>query len=485
MQAVIDWLTDALYSYWLVYLLVGVGLWFTVRTGVVQVRLFPAMLRQVLSSRSDAEGGISSFQAFAVGLASRVGTGNIAGVAVALTLGGPGAIFWMWVVALVGMATAFVEATLAQVFKVRADDGSYRGGPAYYIERGLGSRRWGVVFALLLVFTFGFAFNMVQANTIAVTFEASHGVPVAWTAVVLVVLAAPVLFGGVRRVARVAELALPLMAGAYLLLALVVVLLNLGAVPDAFGQILRGALGLDSALAGTAGGILAAVLNGTKRGLFSNEAGMGSAPNAAATATVSHPAKQGLIQSLGVFVDTILVCSATALLVLLAGPDVYVPGATGGAEGAALTSAAVAHELGGWTTWLMSVVVFTFAFSSVLGNYSYAEVNLTFLGIRGRALTALRTLVLAAVGLGSLLALTTVWSLADIAMALMATVNLVAILLLSRWALGTLADYRAARAAGTDARFVGHGNALLPGDVPGDVWAPGVRDGALPARSLG
>ncbi|WP_136520657.1 alanine/glycine:cation symporter family protein [Cellulomonas telluris] len=485
MQAVIDWLTDALYSYWLVYLLVGVGLWFTVRTGVVQVRLFPAMLRQVLSSRSDAEGGISSFQAFAVGLASRVGTGNIAGVAVALTLGGPGAIFWMWVVALVGMATAFVEATLAQVFKVRADDGSYRGGPAYYIERGLGSRRWGVVFALLLVFTFGFAFNMVQANTIAVTFEASHGVPVAWTAVVLVVLAAPVLFGGVRRVARVAELALPLMAGAYLLLALVVVLLNLGAVPDAFGQILRGAFGLDSALAGTAGGILAAVLNGTKRGLFSNEAGMGSAPNAAATATVSHPAKQGLIQSLGVFVDTILVCSATALLVLLAGPDVYVPGATGGPEGAALTSAAVAHELGGWTTWLMSVVVFTFAFSSVLGNYSYAEVNLTFLGIRGRALTALRTLVLAAVGLGSLLALTTVWALADIAMALMATVNLVAILLLSRWALGTLADYRAARAAGTDARFVGHGNALLPGDVPGDVWAPGVRDGALPARSLG
>ncbi|QGQ19898.1 amino acid carrier protein [Cellulomonas sp. JZ18] len=485
MQAVIDWLTDALYSYWLVYLLVGVGLWFTVRTGFVQVRLFPAMLRQVLSSRSDAQGGISSFQAFAVGLASRVGTGNIAGVAVALTLGGPGAIFWMWVVALVGMATAFVEATLAQVFKVRADDGSYRGGPAYYIERGLGSRRWGVVFALLLVFTFGFAFNMVQANTIAVTFEASHGVPVAWTAVVLVVLAAPVLFGGVRRVARVAEVALPLMAGAYLLLALVVVLLNLGAVPDAFGQILRGAFGLDSALAGTAGGILAAVLNGTKRGLFSNEAGMGSAPNAAATATVSHPAKQGLIQSLGVFVDTILVCSATALLVLLAGPEVYVPGATGGAEGAALTSAAVAHELGGWTTWLMSVVVFTFAFSSVLGNYSYAEVNLTFLGIRGRALTALRTLVLAAVGLGSLLALTTVWSLADIAMALMATVNLVAILLLSRWALGTLADYRAARAAGADARFVGHGNALLPGDVPGDVWAPGVRDGALPARSLG
>lgn len=485
MDAAIGWLSNALYSYWLVYVLVGAGVWFTVRTGFVQVRWFGAMLRQVLSSRSDAEGGISSFQAFAVGLASRVGTGNIAGVAVALTLGGPGAIFWMWVVAAVGMATAFVEATLAQVFKVRAEDGSYRGGPAYYIQRGLGSRRWGVVFALLLVFTFGFAFNMVQANTIADTLDASHGVPVAWTAVGLVVLAAPVLFGGVRRVARVAEVGLPVMAGAYLLLALVVVLLNLGAVPDVLGQILRGAFGLDPALAGTAGGVLAAVLNGTKRGLFSNEAGMGSAPNTAATATVSHPVKQGLIQSLGVFVDTVLVCSATAFLVLLAGPDVYVPGETGDTAGAALTSAAVAHELGTWTTPLMTVVVFTFAFSSVLGNYSYAEVNLTFLGVRGRMLTALRTLVLLAVGAGALLALQTVWTLADVAMGLMATVNLVAILLLSRWATGTLADYRAARAAGTDARFVGHGNPLLPGDVPGDVWAPGVRDGAVPARSLG
>lgn len=472
LQAGLDWLTNALYTYWLVYLLVGVGIWFTVRTGVVQVRLFPAMLRQVAASRSGAEGGISSFQAFAVGLASRVGTGNIAGVAVALTLGGPGAVFWMWVVAAVGMATALVEATLAQVFKVRDPDGSFRGGPAYYIQRGLGSRRWGVVFALLLVVTFGFAFNMVQANTIADTLQASHGVPVAWTAVGLMLLAAPVLFGGVRRVARVAEVMLPVMAAAYLLLALVIVLLNASTLPEVLGQILRGAFGLDSALAGTAGGILAAVLNGAKRGLFSNEAGMGSAPNAAATATVSHPVKQGLVQSLGVFVDTMLVCSATAFIILSAGPDVYVPGQTDQSAGAALTSAAVAHELGTWTTWPMTMLIFVFAFSSVLGNYSYAEVNLTFLGVRGRALTTLRTLVLAAVGFGSLLALTTVWAVADVAMALMATVNLVAILLLSRWALGALADYRRAEAAGTEPRFVGHGNPLLPGDVPGDVWAP-------------
>ena len=479
LQVGIDWLTNALYSYWLVYVLVGVGLWFSVRTGFVQVRLFPAMVRQLFSSRAGSAGGISSFQAFAVGLASRVGTGNIAGVAVALTLGGPGAVFWMWVVAAVGMATALVEATLAQVFKVRAPDGSYRGGPAYYIQRGLGSYRWGAVFAVLLVVTFGFAFNMVQANTIADTLSANHELPVSWTAVGLMVFAAPVLFGGVRRVARVAEVVVPLMAGLYLLLALVVVALNLPALPEVVGAILRGAFGLDSALAGTGGGLLAAVLNGTKRGLFSNEAGMGSAPNIAATATVSHPVKQGLVQSLGVFVDTMLVCSATAFIVLSAGPDVYVPGETGANAGAALTSAALTHELGDWVAVPMTVLVFTFAFSSVLGNYSYAEVNLTYLGIRGRALTALRTLVLAAVGIGSLLALTTVWALADIAMAFMATVNLVAILLLSRWALGALADYLAARRAGTDERFVGQGNPLLPGDVPGDVWAAGARDGPV------
>lgn len=473
--------TDTLYTHWLIYVLVGIGLWFTVRSRAVQVRMFPAMIREVVSSRSGAEGGISSFQAFAIGLASRVGTGNIAGVAVALTLGGPGAVFWMWVVAAVGMATALVEATLAQMFKVRDADGSYRGGPAYYIQRGLGSRRWGVVFAVLLVFTFGFAFNMVQANTIADTLDSSHGIPVGWTALGLMVLAAPVLFGGVRRVARVAEVMLPLMAGAYLLLALVIVGMNLTAVPEVIGQILRGAFGLDTALAGTAGGILAAVLNGARRGLFSNEAGMGSAPNTAATATVSHPVKQGLVQSFGVFVDTMLVCTATAFIVLSAGPDVFVPGRTDQSAGAVLTTDAVVHELGGWTVGVMTVIVFVFAFSSVLGNYAYAEVNLTFLRVRGRMLTVLRFGVLAAVGIGSLSALSTVWAIADIAMALMATVNLVAILLLSRWALGALADYRAARVAGGERRFVGHANPLLPGDIAGDVWAEGAVDGVVPA----
>ncbi|SDS34443.1 alanine or glycine:cation symporter, AGCS family [Paraoerskovia marina] len=471
-EAVIDPLSNLLYSYVLIYVLLGAGVYFTIRTRFVQVRLFGLMLRVVGGSTDDAKDGISSFQAFAVGLASRVGTGNIAGVAVALTLGGPGAIFWMWMVALVGMATAFVEATLGQMYKVRSDDGSFRGGPAYYIQRGLGSRRWGMVFAVLLIFAFGFAFNMVQANTISDVLGAAGGVSPAWTAVLLMIIVAPILYGGIRRIATFAGYVLPFMAGAYLLLALVVVVTNLGAVPEVFRQIVDGAFGLDEALAGTAGGVLAAVLNGVKRGLFSNEAGMGSAPNAAATATVSHPAKQGLVQSLGVFVDTIVVCSATAFIILIAGPSVYQPGVTGEAAGASLTQAAVAAELGTWTTWPMTILVFVFAFSSILGNYSYAEGNLTFLGVRGRALTGLRTLVLASVGVGALATLTTAWALADVAMAFMALVNLVAIVLLGRWAIGALKDYESMRRRGVDEQFVGVGNPNLPGDLPGDVWTP-------------
>ena len=474
--SLIDPVSNFLYTYVLIYLLVGAGIYFTVRTRAVQVRLARQMWRLIVGSRGHAEGGISSFQAFCVGLASRVGTGNIVGVAIALTLGGPGAIFWMWVVAFLGMATAFIESTLAQMFKVRDPDGSYRGGPAYYIQRGLGSRGFGVLFAILLIFAFGFAFNMVQANTISEALG-GHGVSAPWTAVGLMILAAPVLFGGVRRVASVSGVLLPIMALAYVALALVVVLLNVSEIPQVFATIIDGAFGLDQAAAGTAGGILAALLNGVKRGLFSNEAGMGSAPNTAATATVSHPAKQGLIQSLGVFVDTMVVCSATAFMILVAGPTVYDPGATGDAAGASLTTSAVAEALGTWTTPLMTILIFVFAFSSVLGNYSYAEVNLTFLGVHGKALTALRTLVLAAVGMGALLSLDVVWALADIAMALMAIVNLVAISLLGKWAFGALRDYETkVRDGRGDDRFVGAGNPLLPGDLPGLVWAPGGTD---------
>ncbi|PPK97201.1 AGCS family alanine or glycine:cation symporter [Kineococcus xinjiangensis] len=467
-QNLIDPVSDVLWTYVLVYVLLGVGLYFGIRTRFVQVRLFGRMLRQVASSRTGAEGGISSFQAFAVGLASRVGTGNIAGVAIALTLGGPGAIFWMWVVALVGMATALVESTLAQVFKVPAADGTFRGGPAYYIERGLNSRGGGVLFAVLLIFTFGFAFNMVQANTISGVLAEGHGVGEGWTALLLIALTAPVVFGGVRRIARVAEVVAPLMALVYLLLALVVVATNITAMGDVLVQIVTAAFGFGEAAAGITGGIAAALLNGAKRGLFSNEAGMGSAPNAAATATTSHPVKQGLVQSLGVFVDTIVVCSATAFIILSAGPEVYTPGSD--VEGATLTQAAVAHELGTGLTPVMTLLVFVFAFSSVLGNYSYAEVNMSYLRARPVSLLVFRTLVVALVGAGAVLELTVVWALADVAMGLMALVNLVAIVLLGKWALGALRDFERQARRGEDPVFRAVGNPDLPADLPGGVW---------------
>lgn len=468
-QYVIDPVSGFLWTYVLVYVLLGVGLYLGIRTRFVQVRLFGRMVRQIGSSRSDAEGGISSFQAFCVGLASRVGTGNIAGVAIALTLGGPGAIFWMWVVALVGMATALIEATLAQIFKVRAPDGSFRGGPAFYIERGLGSRRGGVLFAVLLIFTFGIAFNMVQANTIADVLDGGHGVSTGWSAIGLMVLTAPVVFGGVRRIARVAEIMLPAMALAYVLLALVIIAMNLGRVGTVLGEIFSAAFGVGEAAAGITGGVAAALLNGAKRGLFSNEAGMGSAPNAAATATTSHPVKQGLVQSAGVFVDTIVVCSATAFIILFAGDAVYTPGSE--TDGASLTQAAVVHELGQGATWVMSVLVFVFAFSSVLGNYSYAEVNMSFLRARRVTLVVFRLVVVAVVGAGAMLDLTAVWALADVAMGLMALVNLVAIVLLGRWALGALRDFERQARTGADPVFRSTGNSDLPRELPDSVWA--------------
>jgi AGCS family alanine or glycine:cation symporter len=468
-SSLIDPISRLLWNYVLVYLLIGAGLWFTVRTRAVQFRLVPEMLRTMLGSRGGADGGISSFQAFAVGLASRVGTGNIAGVAIAITLGGPGAVFWMWVVGLVGMATGFVEATLAQLYKVRWPDASFRGGPAYYIQRGLGSRKGGMLFAVLLVFTFGVAFNMVQANTISDVLASAHTVDKTTTAIVLAVLTAPVVFGGVRRIAKVAELVLPVFALVYVLMAVLIVVLNIHELPRVLSDIVQGAFGLNPALAGTAGGITAAMLNGAKRGLFSNEAGMGSAPNAAATATVDHPVKQGLVQSLGVFVDTIVICSATAFIILVAGPEVYVPGQTGDAAGASLTQKAVAASLGDWTTWLMTLLIFVFAFPSVLGNYSYAEVNLDVLGAKERGLTIFRLVVIGAVLLGAIVALEAVWAIADVAMGFMALVNLTAILLLGKWAFAALRDYERQRTAHRSPVFSAS-TAELPGTLPGDIW---------------
>ena len=464
-QDVIDPISAALWGWVLIYLLLAAGVWFTVRTRAVQLRHFGHLFSVVLGSRTGASGGISSFQAFCVGLASRVGTGNIAGVAIALTLGGPGAIFWMWVVALLGMATAFAEATLAQLFKVPAGDGSFRGGPAYYIANGLGSRRWGAVFAVLLIFTFGIAFNAVQANTIAVVLRDAHTVPVHATGVILVLLAAPVVYGGVRRVARVAEIVLPVMALAYVGLALAIVGLHAGRLPGVVWLIVQSAFGLGPAAAGVAGGVTAAMLNGVKRGLFSNEAGMGSAPNAAATATVAHPAMQGFVQALGVFIDTMVICSTTAFIILLSGG--FDPEHPRAVVGASLTQAAVTLNFGVAGQWFMTAIVFAFAFSSVLGNYSYAEVNLDFLRVRRTTFSGFRIVVLLAVLAGSLTALPLVWAIADVAMGLMALVNIVAIVALSRWVTAALADYEAALMARREPVFKAAACPALP---------PGPRD---------
>lgn len=465
---------DAIYTFVLIGLLVATGVYLTWRTRVVQVRLFASMLRYVTRSRRGADGGISSFQAFAIGMATRIGIGNITGVAIALILGGPGAIFWMWLVSLVGMATSFAEATLAQVFKVRATDGTFRGGPAWYIARGLGSRRWGTAFAILLVLSMALAMPMVQANTIAGTVEHSHGVPTWVTALVLVVLTALVVFGGVKAVARVAEIMTPAMALGYVVIALAVIALNLETVPQFFADIFAGAFGLRPGLAGVGGGVVAAILNGVRRGLFSNEAGMGTNPNAAATATVAHPVHQGLIQSLGVFVDTMFVCTATAFIILAAG--VLEPGVTPLSAGAELTTVAVTGQLGAWMGWPMTVMIFFFGFSSILGAFAYAEVNLDFLHAGGRARRLLRATVVTTTGLGSLLALQTVWALMDTAMAVITVVNLVGLVLLAPWVVGALRDYeRQTRGVGRggaadEARFVSTGNADLPRDLDG-VWA--------------
>ena len=474
-----DWITMHL----TIVILIGVGLFLTGRSVVVQVRLFPEMIRTVLGSRKGADGGISSFQAFAISLAARVGIGNVFGVAAALLMGGPGAIFWMWVVALVGMATAFFEATLAQIFKVRHSDGSFRGGPAYYIKRGMKSRVMANVFAVITVITCGVVITSVQSNAIAGTLTTAFGesarqpLPGAGgfsaaqltVAGLIFVFSAMVIFGGIRTVARVTEWMAPIMATVDVIMVAIICLMNISQFGTVLGQIFSSAFTVDSTVGGLGGGIIAAMINGTKRGLFSNEAGQGTAPNAAATATVSHPVRQGLIQSLGVFIDTIVVCTATAFVILLAGPDVW------GGEGvdpSNLTTLAVANELGAWTIVPMAILIFVLAYSSVIAAYVYSDTNMSFVfGDARWATWTVRVVCVASATIGALLSLDVVWNAVDIAMAVMTITNLVALVFLSRWVIGALLDYQLQRSAGVeDPVFVGRNNPLLPRDVPGNVW---------------
>ena len=472
LQVIADWITVHI----TMWVLIATGLFLTVATRGVQLRHLGTMLRQVGGSRGGARGGISSFQAFAISLAARVGVGNVFGVAAALLMGGPGAIFWMWVVALVGMATAFFEATLAQMFKVRHTDGSFRGGPAYYMARGLRSRALGVVFAGLTIFTCGFSIIMVQSNAVAGVIGPGSplNLPPSVAAAVLVGLAALVILGGVRRVARVTEWMAPIMALVYVVMAVVIVALHITQLPGLLASIVSSAFGPAPFAGGVTGGIVAALTNGTRRGLFSNEAGQGTAPFAAATATVAHPVQQGLIQSLGVFVDTIIVCTATAFIILVSG--VYSPALveagklTPNAAGS-LTSDAVAATLGSWTAVPMTIVIFVLAFSSIIAAATYSEVSMTFISERPAWRWLPRLVSVASTGLGALATLTVVWNTVDITMAVMTLTNLVALIWLARWGVGALRDWDAQRAAGRTAPlFNGIGNPHLPGDLPGDVW---------------
>ncbi|HEV7951509.1 MAG TPA: alanine/glycine:cation symporter family protein [Glaciihabitans sp.] len=469
MNSVNEWLLtwgDNLWTWIVLPVVVGLGIYFTVRSRVVQFRLIPDMFRTLADKTPRTESGtpqsVSAFQAFTISAASRVGVGNIAGVGTAIAVGGPGAVFWMWMMAMVGGASSFIESSLAQLFKVRDSDG-FRGGPAYYMERGLKARWLGVWFAVILIVCFPFAFSSLQANTISATVTASVGGDVPWLpwaiGVGIAVLTGLVVFGGVRRIAHVTQVLVPIMALAYLVLGLVVVALHLDRVGPVFAEIFTSAWGFNEVVGAAFGYI---ILTGVKRGMFSNEAGLGSAPNAAASAAVTHPVKQGLVQTLGVYFDTFLVCSITAFIILVSVPDL-----AGAERGIGLTQGALVSTLGAWSNVALSIIIFLLAFSSILGNYYYGQSNIQFITKRRGVLIAYRVLVVAAVLVGSVAGADLIWNFADGVMGLMALTNLIAIGLLSGIAFRLLKNYSAQRREGRDPVFT---RALLP-EVDGiECW---------------
>ena len=439
----LDLLNDLLWSKVLIVALVGLGLYFSIRSRFVQFRYFSSMFRIFAEAFQRQPGQLSSFQALMLSVAGRVGAGNIAGVAVAIMLGGPGAIFWMWLVALLGMATSFFECSLAQLYKRRESDGGYRGGPAFYILHGLGQRWLAVIFSILLLVTFGFGFNALQAYTVASSLHDTFGVPPHISGMVLVAVIGLIIFGGIKRIASTADVLVPLMAFSYIGMALVVIGMNIDEVPATLALIVKSAFGLEPAFAG---GIGAAILMGVKRGLFSNEAGLGSAPNVAAVAEVKHPAAQGIVQSLSVFIDTVLICTSTALIILLSG--VYQPG--GEIAGVVLTQSAMAAEVGEWGRVFVSVALLLFVFTTLVYNYYLGENALGFFSNKRAVLVGYRGLVIALVLWGSMQDLSTVFAFADVTMGLLALVNLVALALLFKVGLRLMRDYDAQVAAGVE-----------------------------------
>lgn len=453
---IITWLNNVtdkidgfMYTYILIILLVVVGLYFTIRTKAVQFRLFPEAIR-VIGEKKKHEKDVSSFEALMISTASRVGTGNIAGVATAIAFGGYGAMFWMWLLALIGAASAFIESTLAQIYKQKSGE-EFIGGPAYYIQKALGSRKWGIIFAISLIACFAYGFNALQAFNAGSALEyyiPNYSTSI-WPIVVGLILAALtgiIIFGGVKRISNIVSAIVPIMAVIYLALGIFITIKNVALIPDMFVRIFSEAFDFQAIFGSFMG---SCVMYGIKRGLYSNEAGMGSAPNAAASADVSHPVKQGLVQMLSVFIDTILICSTTAFMLLLSG----VPGGEQ-LNGMPFVQAAVFREVGEFGPFFIVISIFLFAFSSLIGNYYYTETNFRFIKDSKKGLFIFRCTCVAAIFIGANMDFSTVWNLADILMGIMAIINLVAISMLGRTAILALEDYMKQKREGKNPVFL-------------------------------
>lgn len=472
LEQLFNYVGDFTWGWALIPFLVVLGVFFTLVSGLVQFRFFFRMFG-VLKPSTDpgATGHISSREALLVSVGGRVGGGNIAGVAVAITLGGPGAVFWMWMIALVGMATSLFECSLAQLYKRSEPGGTYRGGPAQYIIHGLGPEfKWlAVVYAVCLIAAFALGFNAFQGNTVAGAAEDSLGIPRFYTGIGLAILTGLVIYGGIKRIAQAADVIIPIMAIGYLAMAVVVVLINIVHVPEMIWTIVSNALGFETAVSG---GVGAAVAQGLKRGLFSNEAGLGSAPNVAATAWVRHPMSQGIVQSLSVFIDTIVICSCTAFVILLS--DVYQPGAEG-VDGVTLTQQSLASHVGAWSQYYLTGAILLFAFSSIIYNYYLGETALTVFTDNPIATHVLKVLIMCLVFLGaSAPGATSVFFFSDPMMGILALVNLVALTMLFPTGMRLLRDYRGQLAAGIEhPKF--HVEKYADLDIDKEAWADAAK----------
>lgn len=427
----LSFISEILWGSVMIYLLLGCGIWFTWRTGYIQFRYIHQFSKSLKRSLKPGEGGLTSFQVLCISLAARVGSGNLAGVALAITVGGPGAVFWMWVAAIIGMASSFAECSLAQLYKERDANGQFRGGPAWYMTRGLGMRWMGVLFSLFLLLAYGLIFNTVQANSMAHALNYAFDIPFNFTGVVVAFFALLVMMRGMKGVARLSQWLVPLMGLVWVVTCLLISLWHIGEMPEIINMIIRSAFGLQEAAAGAVGySVSQAITSGFQRSMFSNEAGMGSTPNAAAAAASfpPHPAAQGIVQMIGVLIDTIVICSASAMVVLLSGHGTK----TTGYDGIQLIQHAMNVLVGNWGASFVAIVMIMFAFTSIVANYVYAENNLIFLRFnKPWAIWLLRIGTLLMVVIGSQLSLPVVWQMADVIMALMAITNLSAILLLS------------------------------------------------------